>query len=232
MPPRAAAPASETTRPTTTSPSAPTLAADIRREIADEILTGRLAPGARLDERGLATRYGTSRTPIREALKQLSVTGLVENRPHRGVFVSAVPQQELDEMFELAAELEAVCARLAAARMTAPERRQLETLHRQSRALVRDGDVDGYDRFNLDFHAAIFRGSHNRQLVETALAVRARVTPFRRAQFRMPARLASSFAEHDAIVLAILRGAAEEAALRMREHILSSKRSSAAYLNL
>lgn len=214
----------------TIPPPRKTLAPDLRRSIADDILSGRLPPGSRLDERALAAQFGVSRTPVREALKQLVVTGLVESRPHRGVFVARLEPQEVQDMFELASELEASCARLAALRMSAEERRRLEEMHRASLDWVRDGALDRYDAFNLEFHAAIFRGAHNKHLLETALAVRGRVTPFRRAQFNILTRLAASFEEHQAIVDAIARGDADLAARAMRGHIGSSLAASERYL--
>lgn len=206
-----------------------TLAPELRHSLADDILAGRLPPGTRLDERLLAAQWGMSRTPVREALKQLAVTGLVESHPHRGVFVARLDPEQLREMFELAGELEASCARLAALRMSAEERRQLEAMHRASQDWVAKGQSERYDSFNLDFHAAIFRGCHNQQLVDATLSVRSRVTPFRRAQFNILPRLGASFSEHQAIVDAIVRADAETAAQCMRGHISSSLEASERY---
>lgn len=198
-----------------------TLAEQLRLQLADEIVAGRLAPGARLDESELAGRFGVSRTPVREALRELAANGLVEARPHRGVIVGRVTPERLAEMFDVMAELEAVCARLAARAMTSVERRRLERLHDGCRALVVDGDPAAYHTANERFHSAIYEGGHNRFLVETTLGVRARLAPFRRAQFRTIGRLARSHEEHDRIVAAILRGDGDAAAAAMRSHITS-----------
>jgi len=199
--------------------AAPSLVDDLSRQLADEIVDGRVFPGARLDEQGLAQRFGVSRTPVREALRQLEAMGLVEKRPHRGVVVMHVPADKLAELFEAMAEMEATCARLAAERMSAAERRELEALHRRSAAHVVAGDLDGYEALNRDFHAAIYRGAHNHVVAEMALAVRRRVAPYRRAQFRVMGRLGFSLEEHDRVVQAILRGDADGAARAMRQHI-------------
>ncbi len=92
-----------------------TLAETVRQQIADDILRGALSPGARLDEIGLAKRFNLSRTPVREALRQLTATGLVEMRPRRGVIVALPGDSALAEMFEVMGELEASCARRNAA---------------------------------------------------------------------------------------------------------------------
>lgn len=191
----------------------------LRLQIADEIVSGVLEPGTPLDEHELAGRFGVSRTPVREAIRQLSASGLVSVRPHRGAVVALPTPRQLDEMFEVMAELEALCAGLAARNMTVPERRGLEVLHQGLRNLVHEGDLLRYREANEAFHAAIYAGSHNGYLAELALMTRARVAPFRRAQFRATGRLGGSYQEHDMIVQAILRGDQAGAVEAMRGHI-------------
>jgi DNA-binding GntR family transcriptional regulator len=191
----------------------------LRRDLADAIVSGEFAPGTALDEMRLATRFGVSRTPVREALRQLSASGLVEIRPHRGAIVAKPDEQQLHQMFEAMAELEAACAGLAARHMTALERRQLEVLHGDLRELVQTGDPDRYNTVNESFHSAIYAGSHNSYLIEITQQTRNRLQPFRRAQFRTMGRLAQSFEEHDRVVQAILRGDRDAAREAMRGHI-------------
>jgi DNA-binding GntR family transcriptional regulator len=197
----------------------PTLVEDLRRQLADEILEGILAPGVRLDEQELATRFHVSRTPVREALRQLAATGLVQERPRKGVVVTNVTRERMAEMFEAMAVLEASCARFSALRMTADEKSGLSRLHAQSLDLARAGDLGAYDQANNEFHSAIYAGCHNSFLEETALAIRQRVRPFRRAQFRVTGRLTDSWAEHDAVVRAILKSDGESAFYSMRAHV-------------
>src|SRR3979409_138523 len=97
-------------------------AGELRLQLADEIVRGVLAPGSALDETDIARRFGVSRTPVREALRQLVASGLVEARAHRGAVVAQPSLERLTGMFEAMAELEALCAGLAAERMTAAER--------------------------------------------------------------------------------------------------------------
>jgi DNA-binding GntR family transcriptional regulator len=191
----------------------------LRAQLADEIVSGALAPGTPLDEQELAARFGVSRTPVREAIRQLSASGLVSVRPHRGAVVALPTPAELNDMFEAMAELEALCAGLAARNMTAAERRGLERLHEELRVLVQQGDPARYHERNEAFHTAIYAGSHNSYLAELTLMTRTRVAPFRRAQFRASGRLGGSYAEHDLIVQAILRGDQAAAAAAMRAHI-------------
>jgi DNA-binding GntR family transcriptional regulator len=197
-----------------------TLAEELRLALADDIVRGLLVPGAALDETELARRFGVSRTPVREAIRQLAASGLVEVRAHRGAVVARPSEVRLLGMFEAMAELEALCAGLAAERMTPAERGQLEVVHRELRALIQSGDPQRYHEVNESFHAAIYAGAHNAYLAEMTHATRYRVQPFRRAQFRNLGRLAKSHVEHDRVVLAILRGDREGASGAMREHIM------------
>src|ERR1700684_4470515 len=106
-----------------------TRAEELRLLLADEIVRGALPPGAALDETEIAQRFSVSRTPVREALRQLVASGLVDARAHRGAVVAQPSLDRLNGMFEAMAELEALCAGLAAERMTAVERQALEAVH-------------------------------------------------------------------------------------------------------
>src|SRR3989442_768547 len=170
-------------------PNKTTLAEMIRQKVADDILRGVYPPGARLDEIGLAKRFKLSRTPVREALRQLTSAGLVEMRPRRGVIVSLPTDTALAEMFEVMGELEASCARLAAQRMSPAERVRLELVHRRSFEAVRSIDKETYRSLNFEFHDVIYRGAHNDFLSATTTSIRQRIAPFRRAQFAIQGRL-------------------------------------------
>jgi DNA-binding GntR family transcriptional regulator len=197
----------------------PTKAQAIRDAIADDIVFGRLAPGAALDEVSIAATFGVSRTPIREAIRHLEAIGLVEARAQRGAVVATLSDSQLDDLFAVMAELEALCARWSAVAMTARERRHLVELQEEGARLVSAGDREGYVDLNVRFHEAIYAGAHNGYLAEMARGVRIRCAPFRRAQFESLGRLARSHVEHGAVVDAIQRGDAEAAAAEMRAHL-------------
>jgi DNA-binding GntR family transcriptional regulator len=196
-----------------------TRAEELRLQLADEIVRGALAPGAPLDETDIARRFSVSRTPVREALRQLAASGLVEARAHRGAVVARPSLDRLNGMFEAMAELEALCAGLAAERMPAVERARLEAIHEELRVLSHAGNPERFHSVNERFHNAIYAGSQNGYIAEMTLATRVRVQPFRRAQFRNLGRLAKSQAEHDRVVVAIMRGDRIGAASAMRAHI-------------
>ncbi len=189
------------------------------RLLADRIVTGIMRPGEKLDEISLARRFDVSRTPVREALGHLAAMGLVERRPNRGAFVATVTPAHLASMFETMAELEAICARLSAERMTAQERRGLEIEHCASAQFVRSDAESDYELFNQDFHTRLYRGAHNAHICDLATRTRSRLAPFRRAQFRIDGRLAKSWREHEQIVTAVLAGDGVAAAVAARDHV-------------
>lgn len=202
-----------------TTPVKMTLAEELRLQLADDIVCGALPPGAALDESDIARRFGVSRTPVREALRQLTASGLVDSRAHRGAVVARPNVERLNFMFEAMAELEALCAGLSAERMTAADRHALEALHEQLRVMIHAGNPQRFHEVNEAFHNAIYAGSQNTYVAEMTLATRVRVQPFRRAQFRNLGRLSKSHAEHDRVVVAILRGDRIGASAAMRDHI-------------
>jgi DNA-binding GntR family transcriptional regulator len=199
------------------------------RAIADRIVTGELRPGEKLDEVAMATRFDVSRTPIREALGQLSAMGLVDRRPNRGAIVAVVTHDHLASMFESMAELEGICARFSAERMTAEERRTIDCAHQGSRKMVQLGAQEEYSAYNIEFHTLLYLGAHSKHIHELAALTRSRLAPFRRAQFRLAGRIRQSWDEHDSIVNAILRGDAAAAEAAARSHVTIVSEASAVF---
>lgn len=199
----------------------------VSKRIADEIVLGHFAPGTRLEEVMLAEHFKVSRTPIREALKQLAIMGLVDYRPNRGSIVATISPIGLDQMFEAIGELEAACARYAALRMTQEERQQLQVLQGEGHLAMQSQDMDRYDAYNSELHLLILQGAHNPVLLETAMGLRHRVTPYRRTQFRQIERAGESYAEHCGIVEAILAHDALSAYREMRSHVSFAHRAAA-----
>jgi DNA-binding GntR family transcriptional regulator len=198
------------------------LSEHIRVILIEEITTGQIPPRTVLDEAQIGERFKASRTPVREALRQLEAAGLVEIRPRRGVVVLPLTRRKLSEMFEVTAEVEAMCARFATNRITALERYEIIALHESAANLVEDNDVDKYDEFNIRFHDAIYKATHNNFLIEQASQLRVRLLPFRRTQLRQEGRVQASHAEHNLLVKAMTRGDSAEAAIIMREHMLNA----------
>ena len=192
----------------------------IREALENAIVSGRFAPGAKLDPEALAREFDCSRTPIREALQQLEASGLVRVAAKRGTFVSEWTVDELAERFEVMAELEAICARLAARRITEAELAELEAAHEACRRESEAGDIDAYYAENSTFHHCVYRATHNAFLEREASRLHAVLQPYRRMQLQVRNRMARSLAEHDAVMAAIRAGDDQAAAEAMRNHVV------------
>lgn len=129
---------------------------EVAERLRQLIYSGELAPGTWIDERALVERFGTSRTPLREALKVLHAEGLVRLTPRRGAFVAgALTPQDLDEIFPLMALLEGLCAREAVRKAASDDVRKLDALHERLERCAAAGDVNRYYELNHAFHQAV-----------------------------------------------------------------------------
>lgn len=194
--------------------------ADIIADALEELVfTGGFHDGDRLDELRLARQFDVSRTPIREALQRLVASGIAEQIPRRGVFVRQPGPVELMEMFETMAEIEGVCGRLAALRISETALEELDSANASCCAAVEGGDADAYYRENERFHHVIYHQAGNGFLEHEALRLHRRLKPFRRLQLRLRGRMSQSMAEHKAIVEALRAGDPDRAAEALRGHV-------------
>jgi DNA-binding GntR family transcriptional regulator len=202
------------------SNDAPIIRSDrVRRQIADQIISGALRPGEELDEKKLAEAFNVSRTPVREALRQLAAANLVEWRPHQSAVVAKITPSKMVEMFEVMAELEGFCGRLAARRMTPAEHAALISMQKEFRPYVDARDREGYHELNKSFHEAIYAGAHNDYLKEQASALYGRLAPYRAYHLKRPDALRRASGEHEAIVDAIIAGDGDEAHRLLVDHV-------------
>lgn len=185
-----------------------------------EIIAGIVKDAERLDEVKLSERFSISRTPIREALAMLSSSGLAEQIPRRGCFVRHPSIQELIEMFEVMAELEGMCGRLAARRIMPEQMQALEATNLKCEFWAKKGDTDAYYAENAKFHSIIYKASYNSFLASQAQALHNRLKTYRRIQLQASQRLPQSLSEHFAVVKAIKNGDSQNAEKILKEHIM------------
>ncbi len=178
-----------------------------------------MRPGQELDEKTLAEAFNVSRTPVREALRQLAAANLVEWRPHQSAVVAKITASKMVEMFEVMAELEGLCGRLAARRMTPAEHANLHAIHQQFQPFVEARDREGYHALNKTFHRAIYAGSRNAYLRDMAGALYDRLAPYRAYQLKRPDALRLASEEHQAIIDAIVAGDGEAAYRLLKNHV-------------
>lgn len=197
----------------------------IAGQLENEIISGSLKAGSKLDEIALAERFGVSRTPVREALHILASRHLAERVPYRGVIVASITRERIDQLFEAMGEIEATCGRFAAERMTIGERAALETLHLDMVEMADASRQVDYEEANTRFHTLIFEGTHNGELIQIAHALRLKLAPFRRSQLRATDRMKRSNQEHALIVNAIIDRNAREAERALRRHLVSAAKA-------
>lgn len=180
-----------------------TLAEELQDALEQLIVSGALAPGARLDEAELVERFKVSRTPLREALKSLAGTGLVEIRGHQGAHVASISVPMLIEMFQMMAVSEGLCAQYAARRATSAQRERLTELHTQLEGVLATADHQRFYEVNRDFHEALYDASNTSYLAEQTRKLRTRVGVYRRHVTFQPGRMQATIGEHKAILDAI-----------------------------
>jgi DNA-binding GntR family transcriptional regulator len=173
------------------------------QELEDDIVFGRLRPGARIDEVGLGQRYSVSRTPVREALNYLASSGLVTIKPHQGATVAELSLSKLIELFDVMAALEGFCVKLAARRVTPFEMKRIKASHEICAQYAKNNDAMGFFEKNNEFHSLLYEASGNETLIEMTTGLRRRVAPYRRYATFQGNRMQESVGEHAAIVAAI-----------------------------
>jgi Transcriptional regulators len=194
----------------------------LRDEVADQlrrwILDGTLAPGAKLAEGALSIRLGVSRLPVREAFRRLEAEGLVQTIPRRGVRVVEYDPEERNTILEIRLSLELIAVR----KLT--ERRDpdaIEGLRRVLEAGDRAAAVDdraALSRLNTEFHELVAVGTGSKILGDLLRSVRNQAQQSRGGPPDSPA---ASWAEHAAVIRAVLDGDSEMACLLMRRHLIA-----------
>jgi DNA-binding GntR family transcriptional regulator len=216
--------------PWPSAPAAPDIAAVrdlslakvVRDDLLRLILRGELAPGSRINEPAVALRLGVSRVPVREALRELESSGLVVSRKNFGVFVRALAADEVADLYELRAVLDAHAGRRAAALEDAPRRALLKALDAATAAMrkaARAGDVPAYYDQNLRFHWAVVEAAGNAKLLEAYRGVVQQLHLWRLKNLAQPVGMAASIAEHDGIARAIRDADPARAARLIADHV-------------
>ncbi|MCZ8176599.1 MAG: GntR family transcriptional regulator [Burkholderiaceae bacterium] len=189
---------------------------DVADRLRQQIFARELEPGSWIDELKLATAYGISRTPMREALKVLAVEGLVTLKAGRGAYVTEMSREDVAQVYHLLALLESDAAACVAERADEPGRAELRGLHDELERRVRQRDA--FFAANERFHLALLRLAGNRWAEQVVLDLRKVMKLNRHHSLFKRGRLAESLAEHRELMAAIERRDAAAAATLMREH--------------
>jgi DNA-binding GntR family transcriptional regulator len=201
------------------------LSSTIYRQLEEMILAGKIKPGERINESQLATALQVSRAPIREACRQLEKHNIVEVKANRGTFVRNIDSNEVAELYDVRAALDALAGERAAERMTPAAVQELTGHLELMEGFTVQEDVAAYYRANLDFHMAVVRISANKSLVNLYESVCKQALLFRRTSLSLPNRLGVSLEQHKQIFRALNSGRADLAAALLKNHVLEAGRA-------
>lgn len=190
-------------------------AVDVLRE---QVLTGEIPPGSRVNEVEVAQKLGISRGPLREAIRHLASEGLLTLVPHRGAFVPDADSDEVKALFELRTALECAAAELAASRRTDVDLVRLQEVCAESRRNYRAGQPFPY-RLDLAFHRTLIDAARSPRIAEQVRLVQQRVVLLRSALEDDPSHTHASMDDHDELVMAVADGDAARASTVMRRHL-------------
>lgn len=191
------------------------------------IISGEIEPGEPLSELALAEEFGVSRTPVREALKQLQTEGLVTIRPRVGTFVTTPSRREITELFELKELIEGAAARLLAQRGRVPEIQRLEENLRQADAAVARDNRERYAKLVEQFHDLVIAGADNHKLTAHYRMLMNQLAYPRlvSTSLSQPGRALQSDREHHLVLELILAKDGDSAERVMREHVRASRQA-------
>jgi len=199
------------------------LAHGICEQLQQLIYSGEIAPGERLNEAALALRMGTSRGPIREAIRMLTGIGLVVAVPNRGVFVRQISVREMLEIYELRALLLGFAAQQAAEHMSDADRAEFEQLLDGMDAACEADDGQRYYQLNLRFHALLMAQCRNQRAQQAYEDHVKELHLYRRRYFDASINMRRSNREHRQIFDAMAKGAADRANKLAQAHVLQGR---------
>ncbi len=196
-------------------------------EVRRQIIAGEVEPGGLISELALSDQFGVSRTPVREALKQLQTEGLIKIQPRVGTFVAAPSRREITELFQMKELLEGAAARLLAQRGRVAELDQLEENLRQADRAVADDNLTRYAELVHEFHDLLITGSDNLKLADHYRTLMNQLAYPRLVMTSLgqPGRPSQSDREHHNVVDLIIAKDGDSAERVMREHVRASRQA-------
>ena len=188
-----------------------TLREKILETIRDAILKGTLKPGERVSETDLAERFGISRTPIREAFRQLESEGYLQVIPRKGAVVASLSERDIEEFYAIKIILEGFAARIAAEKLTEKDIERLESINERLQKIAEDGDVKTFFRVHNEFHELFIKASGNEKLYDMINQLVMKFKRLRLASLAQPGRMEISVEEHRNMIQAFKKHDGERA---------------------
>jgi DNA-binding GntR family transcriptional regulator len=194
-----------------------TLREKILEMIRDAILKGTLKPGEKVAEPELAERFGISRTPIREAFRQLESEGYLTVIPRKGAVVTSFSERDVEEFYAIRSILEGYAARMAAEKLTDKDIDRLEAINNRLQQLAGKEDVKTFFRVHNDFHELFIKAAGNRKLLDFLNQLVMKFNRLRMASLSLPGRMENSVQAHKKIIEAFKNHDGEEAEILARK---------------
>ena len=199
-----------------------TLRESIADALRDSIMQGQLKPGVKVSEPALASQFGISRTPVREAFRQLDSEGFLQVLPRRGARVAPLSEKDVREFYEIKAELESYAARLAALRLTSKDMERMEALNNQMEKCHHQKDYKKVFNLHNEFHEVFIRACGNDQLHQLLKMLANKFQRFR-ILLTIAGKSEGSISQHREIIEAFRKKAADEAARLVAENAIFGK---------
>ena len=177
-----------------------TLREKILETIREAILRGQLKPGEKVAEPELAERFGISRTPIREAFRQLESEGYLTVIPRKGAVVTSLSERAVEEFYAIKSILEGYAARMAAENLTSRDIARLEAINARLGQLADEGDVKTFFKVHNEFHELFIKAADNEKLLELINQLMLKFNRLRLASLSLPGRMQISVQEHKKII--------------------------------
>jgi len=168
--------------------------------IKDAIISGTLKPGERVPEQEIAENFGISRTPIREAFRQLESEGFITVTPRKGAVVSPITDRDVSEFYDIKSLLEGYAARTACSKLTSKEIKRLETLNAQMERCAEKNDVKGFFKLDHQFHDTFLKACGNDKLCALIHHLVQQFERFRITAMALPGRMNDSVKQHNEII--------------------------------
>ncbi|MEE8319652.1 MAG: GntR family transcriptional regulator [bacterium] len=189
-------------------------------DLQDKIIKGHLKPGHRMVEADLCEKMSVSRSPLREAFRILEGRGFLAHEPRKGMFVSKITLQEIENIYVIRANLESLATYLAVKKRDTKMLEELKEYHREMIHAAKEGDTRAYHKLNLRFHEALSEASENPRLVELINNFVKQTNRYRFVVFSIPGKLESSIKNHEELIRSYEKGDAREAERVRKEAIL------------
>ncbi len=195
----------------------------IFERIRDDILYGKYEKGEKIIEAKLAEEFNVSRTPVREALKQLELDDLVENIPNRGVVVKGISKQDIVDIFTIRLAIEGIAVEWAIERMEQEDMQKIKEVYELMEFYTFKKDVKKFAELNTKFHEAIYRATKSRYLENVLKNYQVFMKVVRYKSLEKPGRLEGALNEHKLIVDALMEKDVDRAKDVVIEHVKHSK---------